>query len=741
MKNGFAPGRIALLVVAGALAAPLRARAGDPAEAARWEREEQAVTIVRDDWGIAHVYGGTDADAVFGTIYAQAEDDFNRVETNYLNAMGRLAEAEGEGRVYQDLRMKMFVDPGELRTEYGASPEWLRRLMDAFADGLNFYLARHPAVVPRVIRRFEPWMALSFTEGSIGGDIERVDLRRLEAFYGNRRAAGPGGGARGSRTGDSAGEAAREPDGSNGFAIAPGNTAARHALLLINPHTSFFFRSELQMVSEQGLDAYGAVTWGQFFVYQGFNERAGWMHTSSGVDAVDEYLEAVHERDGSFHYRYGGGDRKVAERRIVVPYRTEHGMAARTFTAYFTHHGPVIREEGGRWVAIRLMQEPVRALMQSYSRTKARSYREFRETMELKANSSNNTVFADADGDIAYFHGNFIPRRDARFDFAKPVDGSDPATEWQGTLAVDETPHLLNPASGYLFNVNNAPWAGAGASSLRREDFPAYVERGGETPRGLHAIRVLERRKDFTVDSLIAAAFDSYLPWFEKPLPALIRAWDRLPEGSPVKAGLAGQIAVLRAWDLRWGAGSVATSLAVFWGQEVSKPLAGNANDIGLWVPEYVGAKVPDQALLGALSVASNKLTADFGTWETAWGTINRFQRLTGGIEQHFSDAQPSIPVGFTSAAWGSLASFGAKAYPGTKKWYGTGGNSFVAVVEFGDRVRARAVSAGGENGHPESRHFDDEAGRYSTGDLREVYFYREQLKGHTEREYHPGAF
>jgi acyl-homoserine lactone acylase PvdQ len=751
-RKGPGSGRIALLVLAGALAAPWGAQAGDPAEAAQWEREAKAVTIVRDDWGVAHVYGKTDADAVFGMIYAQAEDDFNRVETNYLNAMGRLAEAEGEGRVYQDLRMKMFIDPEELRTEYGASPEWLRRLMDAFADGLNFYLAGHPDVTPRVIRRFEPWMALSFTEGSIGGDIERVDLKKLEAFYGSRRAAevapsrklpaGEGAdGAPGSGAWDLAEEGEREPGGSNGFAIAPGNTAGHHALLLINPHTSFFFRSELQMVSDEGLDAYGAVTWGQFFVYQGFNGRAGWMHTSSGVDAVDEYLETVHRRDGRFRYRYGDGDRNVVERRIVVPYRTKLGMAERAFTAYFTHHGPVVREESGKWVAIRLMQEPVKALMQSYSRTKARSYREFRETMELKANSSNNTVFADADGDIAYFHGNFIPRRDARFDFTKPVDGSDPATEWQGTLAVDETPHLLNPRSGYLFNANNAPWAGAGESSLRKGDFPAYVERGGETPRGLHAIRVLEGRRDFTVDSLIAAAFDSYLPWFEKPLPALIRAWDRLPAGSPAKAGLAAQIAVLRGWDLRWGVGSVATSLAVFWGQEVAKPPAGEANNTGLWAPEYIGTKVPDQALLGALSAASGKLAADFGSWETPWGTINRFQRLTGGIEQRFNDAEPSIPVGFTSASWGSLASFGARAYPGTKKWYGTGGNSFVAVVEFGDKVRARAVTAGGESGHPESRHFNDEAGRYSTGDLREVYFYREQLKGHTEREYHPGGF
>ena len=685
------------------------------------------VTIIRDDWGIAHVYGKTDADAVFGMVYAQAEDDFNRVETNYLNAMGRLAEAEGESKVFQDLRMKLFIDPDVLKKEYTASPVWLRKLMDAFADGLNEYLARHPEVRPRVIQRFEPWMALSFTEGSIGGDIERVDLKELEAFYGQ----GPVSAA------EVTGE--REPSGSNGMAIAPQNTASHHALLLINPHTSFFFRSELQMVSEEGLDAYGAVTWGQFFVYQGFNDRVGWMHTSSGVDAVDEYVETIVKKDGRLYYKYGTEERPVVQRKIIVPYRTEHGRSEKTFSTYRTQHGPVIRQADGKWVSIRLMQEPSRALMQSYLRTKARDYNSYRKTMELQANSSNNTVFADTDGDIAYFHGNFIPRRDGSFDWTKPVDGSNPATEWRGLLSIDETPHLLNPASGWLYNTNNWPWSAAGASSPKREDYPAYVETGTESARGLHALRVLEGKKDFTLDTLIGAAYDSYLPWFDKPLPALVKAWDAAAEGDRLKERLRAQIGVLRGWDQRWGVTSVATSLAVFWGEEMRGRAVTEAKKEHMLVEDYVAGKVPGEQLLTALAAASDKLAADFGSWQTRWGDINRFQRLNGDIEQPFNDGKPSTPVGFTSAVWGSLASFGAKPYPGTKKWYGTGGNSFVAVVEFGDKVRAKAVSAGGESGHPESRHFDDQGKRYCEGDLRDVYFYRSDLQGHIEREYHPG--
>jgi acyl-homoserine-lactone acylase len=708
-----------------------------PTEKARWAREASRVTIVRDDWGIAHVYGKTDADAVFGMIYAQSEDDFNRVETNYLNALGRLAEAEGEAQIYHDLRMKLFIDPEELKKDYTASPEWLRKLMDAFADGANFYLATHPAVKPRVIQHFEPWMALSFTEGSIGGDIERIDLHKLEDFYGDRHHL-----AQLPEPED------REPSGSNGIAIAPSNTAQHHALLLINPHTSFFFRSELQMVSGQGLDAYGAVTWGQFFIYQGFNQRVGWMHTSSGVDAIDEYLEIVDRKNGHYSYKYGEAQRPVIEKRITVPYRTAQGMAEKHFTAYYTHHGPVIREQDGKWVTVRLMHQPVNALIQSYSRTKAQNYRQYLQTMRLRTNSSNNTVYADADGHIAYFHGNFIPRRDTRFDFTKPVDGSDPATDWQGLLTVEETPHLLDPKSGYLFNSNDPPWNAAGLRSLRRQDYPAYVEIGKEQPRGMHAMLLLRDKKDFTLDSLVTAAYDSYLPWFVKPLPALLQAWDNLPSDSPAKAALAGQIAVLRNWDLRWGADSVATSLAIFWGQEINQAaLAGGVPDAST-DDEFSGPVLPPDVALQALVTASGKLKADFGTWQTPWSEINRFQRLTGDIVQRFDDAKPSSPVGFTSSIWGSMASFGARPYTaeetgrpeGTKRWYGTSGNSFVAVVEFGDRVRARAVTAGGESGHPQSPHFDDEVERYRTGNLREVYFYRDQMQGHTEREYHPGS-
>ena len=699
---------------------------------ARWKREAQAVTVQRDDWGIAHVHGHTDADAVFGMAYTQAEDDFNRVETNYLTSLGWTAEAEGESAIWQDLRQKLFVDPAQLKAMYARSPRWLVALMDAWADGLNYYLAMHPEVHPRVIAHFEPWMALSFSEGSIGGDIERVSTKGLQAFYGKDPE-----GALAQFTPPSSWD---EPTGSNGIAIAPKLTANGHALLLINPHTSFFFRSELQMSSDEGLDAYGAVTWGQFFIYQGFNKHVGWMHTSTGADVVDEFAETIVQKDGKPFYRYGKELRAVTSREIVVPYRAADGTrAARTFTVYATQHGPVVRTEGDRWIAVALMNKPLEALQQSWLRTKANDYAAYMKVAELKANSSNNTIYADDKGNIAYLHPQFIPKRDNWFDYTKPVDGSDPATDWQGLLPLDKAPHLFNPPTGWIFNTNDWPYSAAGPDSPKQADFPRYMDAVGENPRGLHATRVLTGRRDFTLASLVDAAFDPYLPAFARQLPILIADYDALPAGDPLRQKLAGPVALLRTWDYRWGITSMPTSLAVFWGDILWDKASKLDSEEGLSVYDMMAEKAGPQVRLNALVEAADRLERDFGSWGVPWGEVNRFQRVDGAIVQPFDDAKPSIPVPFTSSRWGSLASFGAHRWTGTKRYYGTSGNSFVAVVEFGDKVHARAITAGGESGHPDAPHFNDEAERYTTGNLRTVYFWPEEQQGHIERTYHPG--
>ncbi len=743
----------------------------DP-EVAAWEARADNIEIIRDDWGVPHIYAPTDADAVFGLMYAQAEDDFNRIEVNFLTSLGRMAEAEGDDRLWQDLRMRLFINPVELQAMYGESPQWLKDLMDGWADGLNYYLQTHPETQPRVLTHFEPWMALSFSEGSIGGDIERVNLRNLEEFYGNpegqrsavrvldaeERLAGTtamamvnGDSNRWAFTGPRISQDVEsslvvpdlylEPQGSNGIAIGDENTVNGNSLLLINPHTSFFFRHEAHVISEEGLNAYGALTWGQFFIYQGFNENAGWMHTSSSVDNIDEFLETIVERDGQLFYVYGDEERDVEVEETTVQVRNADGsMSPQTFTTYRTHHGPIVRGVDGRWVAVALMEEPLKALIQSYSRTKAQNLDEYLEVMETHTNSSNNTLFADSEGNAAYLHSNFIPRRDTRFDYSRPVDGSDPATDWQGVHTLEESPNSINPSTGFAYCSNNWPYSTSGTASPLESAFPSYMDTGSENPRGIHALELLPGKTDFTLEGLLAVAFDSHQPYFDPLMPVLAADYDALPASDPRRAELGPAIELLRDWDRRWGGESVETSVAVFWATLMPEQMRDAQRPAGMSNSDFMVSRAFREGRLAALSAALTKLTEDFGQWDTPWGEINRFQRVNGDIVQPFNDDLPSTPVIFSSARWGSLASFGSRQYPDTKKWYGTSGNSFVAVVEFGDQVRARAVTAGGLNSVPGSPHFDDQAERYATGNLRDVWFYRPDVEANAERTYRPGG-
>lgn len=705
------------------------------ADIARWQQQAKQITITRDTWGIPHIYGKTDADVVFGLLYTQCEDDFNRVEENYIDAIGRQAEVDGESALYHDLRARLFMDTTQAIAIYKKSPVWLKSLLNAFADGTNYYLYTHPNVKPKLLTRFQPWMPLMFSEGSIGGNISVVSIERLKAFYEQRQST--------SLLNDYD-HYERESIGSNGFAIAPAKSATKNALLLINPHTSFYFRSEVQLVSQSGLNAYGAVTWGQFFIYQGFNEHCGWMHTSSYADSMDEYLETIEKKSNALFYKYGNALKPVRTQVVRLPYKSGTGTQYKEFTLYFTQHGPIAGEKDGKWIAINMMNTPLNALSQSYLRTKATGYESFKEVMKLNGNASNNTVFADRDGTIAYWHGNFIPKRDPKFDWNQPVDGSNPATDWKGLHSVEEIVQVRNPASGWIQNCNSTPYTVSGSSSPDKSKFPAYMAPDAENYRGINAVRVLSQKSIFTLDTLIAAADDPHLVGFDELIPALLTAYQTVSGESAVNdTDLSDAIQVLKEWNRCYGVTSVGTTLAIYWGERIQQLARSRAARNQRFDNQSLTTFTIDQTSasekVAALKQTLAELTRDFGTWKTPWGDINRYQRLTGKTQETYDDQQPSLPVGFTSSAWGSLAAFSARTYPGTKKRYGSVGNSFVAVVEFGKRVKARSVMTGGQSSRPGTPHFTDQAPLYCTGQFKDVWFYPEDVRQHIEKTYHPG--
>ncbi|WP_295832250.1 acylase [uncultured Winogradskyella sp.] len=697
----------------------------------RWQETADNITIIRDNFGVPHIYGKTDADAVFGLLYAQCEDDFNRVEQNYIWATGRLAEVEGEDAIYSDLRAKMFMTEDEAKANYDNSPEWLKELCNAFADGINYYLYTHPEVKPRLLTKFEPWMPMYFSEGSIGGDIERVSTRRIKSFYEGTDFS------QFEIEKDKKQIAEAEPAGSNGIAIHGKLTKSGNPILLINPHTSFFFRGEVHVISEEGLDAYGAVTWGQFFVYQGFNEKTGWMHTSTYTDVIDEFEEDLVKIDDKLMYRYGEELREVKTFETTLKYKDGNSVKLKTVPFYRTHHGPITQSRNGKWIATAMMWEPIKALEQSYIRTKQDGYKGFRKMMDIKTNSSNNTVYADAEGNIGYFHGNFIPKRDTKFNYNQPVDGSNPKTDWQGLHDVEDHITLLNPENGWLQNCNSTPYTAAAEFSPKAEDYPNYMSLNRENFRGVHAIGLLSEGKNYTLDSVIDMAHDPNLPAFEALLPGLVKAYYKQDDKN-----LAYQeaIDVLNKWDYTTSKRSVAMTLAHYYGMTVLRYGKRPEPMSSMEFLNYFGDESPEEERIEIFENVINHLTKTFDTWNLPWGEVNRYQRLNSDISQKFDDNKPSIPVGFASGRWGALAAYGVSyTNPEAKKIYGTRGNSFVAVVEFGDKVKAKSMLAGGQSSDVNSPHFNDQAQRYADKQFKDVPYYKEDVLKVAEETYNPG--
>ncbi|MEO5782765.1 MAG: penicillin acylase family protein [Ginsengibacter sp.] len=700
----------------------------------RYTEQAKNVTIIRDRWGIPHIYGKTDADAVFGLMYAQCEESFERIERNYIEKLGRLSEIEGEKYLYQDLQMRLLYDTSAAIADYNRSPSWLKKLLQAFADGIDYYLAKHPDVKPLLLQRFEPWYPLLFTDGAyIDTQTGGLQMSDMINFFGKDLSPNASVLQSSGLTNESA--------GSNGFAIAPSRSASKNALLYINPHVSFYFRTEMHIVSEEGLNVYGAVTWGQFFIFQGFNEHCGWMHTSSMADASDLYEEKIVKKDTNFFYEYDGLLKPLDKKQIQLNYLASGIILSHPVTVYATHHGPIVGIRNNKWLSLKAQNRSLQGLVQSWQRTKAKDISAFTEAMQLRSNNSTNTMYADDKGNIAYWHGDFIPKRDEKFDWSHSVDGSTSATEWQGLHDLKDIVQIINPKEGWLQNCNSSPFSISGFNSINKNIYPSYMAPEGENFRSLSAIKKVSAQNDLTLEKLIAIGYDHYLSAFDTLLPPLFKDFDLLPVTDPVFSSLKESIDTLRAWDKRSSVVSIATTIGIFWAYQIlSKSLPSLPEDVTndqvkmvTWYIQHHFAKEKFEALQAVLS-ALEKMN---GSWKIPWGDINKYQRNDGSIKARFDNDKKSIPVGSGPAFLGSLPSFETVWHD--SKMYGVAGNSFVAVVEFGKKITAMSIVTGGECFDPGSKHFLDQSQMYVDGKFKDIYFYKEDVVKNAERTYHPG--
>jgi acyl-homoserine-lactone acylase len=701
----------------------------------RCRLEAGAVIIIRDNWGVPHIYGNTDANAVFGLMYAECEDNFKGIERNYLYQLGRQAEVDGENALYTDVQLQLIADSADAIKDYKASPPEFKKLMDAFADGINYYLYKHPEVKPQVFHHFEPWYALMFTDGSVSATVTGgISLSETNRFYSN----GPDKLGAVSQAHTTENIITERETGSNGFALAPSKTASKHAMLYINPHVPFYFRDEVQIVSNEGLNIYGAVTWGQFFVYQGFNQHCGWMHTSSNADVADLYAEKVTKKDDHWYYEYNGSLKPVTTRQLVLNIKKGDKTEQRTISGYYTHHGPVLGSRDGKWLALRANNRSYKALLESWLITKANTFAEYKKAMSLLSNATNNTVYADDKGHIAFWYGNYLPKRDPRLDWTLPVDGSVSATEWQGVHPLNESVHVYDPATGWIENCNSTPYTSSGTSSPDKNKYPVYMAPDGQNYRAINAIKLLSGAENVTLDELINKGYDHYLSAFDVLIPSLLSAYSTADDS--LKQTLAVPVQVLQTWDRRSAVHSVATSLAVEWGMRMLMALPpAQTVEESTWQTDRVSKMlktIGPKKELEYLDESVKSLTNRYGTWKTEWGDINRYQRVADGTA--FDDNAASIPVGLVGSQFGQLPSFQSHSI-NTQKRYGYSGNSFIAAVEFGPHLKAKSIVTGGGSFNPASEHFTDQAEGYINGSLKDVLFYKADVLKHAERKYHPG--
>ncbi|HJT68443.1 MAG TPA: penicillin acylase family protein [Pyrinomonadaceae bacterium] len=721
------------------------------------------VTIYRDTYGVPHVFGRTDASTVFGFAYAQAEDNFWRVEENFVNALGRASELYGEKSLDEDQLNHALEIPRLAREEYARLDAHTRSLCDAFAAGFNYYLARHPEVRPRLLTSFEPWYPLAFIRYN---------------YYQNGFARDPNLRGAGLQT------AALENHlkghtGSNGWVVGPTKSASGHALLFINPHLPFFGPGQVyegHLHSDEGWNFTGYARFGFPLPYVGHNENGGWVSTDNAADLTDVYMETFDDPARPLAYRYGDGYRLATEHVEEIRVKTTNGLETRTFRMRRTHHGPIVAARDGKLLAVRMAKfESDGWLREWYEMTRANSLAALKRAITPLNMLFGNVMYADRQGNTWYLYNGAVPKRDPRFDWTKPVDGSDPATEWQGYHTIDELPQLENPKTGWMQNCNTSPFLLTSEGNPDPSRFPKYMVREGDNPRGAISREILASKATFTFAEWTRLAFDTRVMSATRLIPGLLAALKQhlasssaaslsspstpsasapsastaspaLPQStaspnrfplvvSPAASSQSAPSATnsrlrdaydeLVRWNFRSSNDSVATTLFSLWHDRVLRDADRNA----------LSPEKQVSLFIDVLDV----LQRDFGTWKVAWGELNRLQRIDESKDEQFQDSRPSLAVSGVNGNDGAVFTLYAAPIAGQKRRYGVAGGTYISVVEFGPEVHALSVHTFGSSGHPDSKHFMDQSALYARGEFKPAWFTLSEIRAHLESSYHPG--
>ena len=705
---------VPLLAAAFALVAPpADAQRGLTPDAAR--RLAATVTISRDRWGVAHVHAPTDAGAALGFGFAQAEDNYWRVEENYLRAIGRAAEVNGEEAFANDVMNRTLRVEELARRDYEALDARTRAVADAFVAGVDLWATRHPEQ-RRMLQRMEPWYPLALIRHLYyqNGFLYDPALRGAQQVVTRVAAYAP-----------PVPRALADNQGSNGWVIAPSRSATGRAMLFVNPHLPFFGPSQVyegHVSSDAGWNFTGYTRFGFPFPYVGHSPNIGWVSTDNAADLADVYAVRFDAAD-SLRYRYGDGWRAATRGEGEIRVKTAAGVETRRVRWRWTHHGPVVATRNDSAFAIRMARydEPLGWLAEWYAMTRARNTAELKAAMRPLQMNFGNVMSADRDGTIWYLYNGAVPRRDPKFDWRRAVDGSDPATEWKGYHALEELPQMENPATGWMQNSNTTPFLLTSRGNPDSTRFPRYMVTEGDNPRGKRARTILDRAAKFGWEEWQRIAFDTRMQMADSLVPPLVRFADSAAWTGDERAA----VDLLRAWNRRGDTASVATTVFDAWvqqrlrrGDELSPPPRGDAR--------------------AAMRDALAGLTTRFGRWQVPWGELNRSQRRDERANAPHADSLPSVAIPGVNGADGAVFTFYAGPANGTRRGYGGAGASYVSVVEFGPNTRGRSVHVFGTSGDPKSPHYFDQAPMYARGEMKPAYLTREAVRAGAVRTYRP---
>ncbi len=678
----------------------------------------EQVQLHRDAWGVPHIQSETDAGAVFAHLYAQAQDNFWQLEDTMIQAIGRYAEVVGEAGVGADYINRALRIVPLSKAEWAAMGPEMKGLLQAAADGVNHYLAES-GTQARLLTQFEPWFFVAysrfttyqlfvFNRAEIAPEeIAAFTQARLSVSHFQQGSVAP-------RVAGIVADA-QAVSGSNSWAIAPSRSRSGNAMLFINPHQPFFGPGqwyEAHLQSQEGLHFSGAGFFGSMTPTIGHNEHLGWTHTVNKPDIVDVYTLTLDSLANPTTYRFGSEDKALTRWQDSVRVAGEQGLEDRTFTFFRSHQGPLVATRNGKGLVVRMAKfEQGGQIEQRLAMLKATTLEEFKAAMAQLASPMFNTMYADKQGNIFYAYYGAVPRRATEFDWSQPVDGSNPATDWQGYHSFDELPMLTNPAAGYLQNCNATPsLATGGDGNLDPAKYPAYMVTEADNNRSRMSRVLLGGSRKLSFAALEKLTWDTRVIEADTEIPRLaseVEARDLNP--AKRKRALAG-VNSLQRWDRRSGLRSKPMSLYFFY--------------------RFTQRQLKSTDPVAALLHAMDYMDKTYGTWRINWGDINRLQRRHTSGMTGFDDDAPSLPIaGGPGNTLGLIYNFYGRPASEHKNIYGIAGHSFVGLVEFAQPLRTKSVMVFGANANPESPHYTDQSELFAKQQYKTAWFDPDQVK------------